>query len=63
METILLGENISNPFILLLEEEPIYMPIKFIYKFFNIVFSKINDFRRVRIAINIAKYLKINTKI
>tara|TARA_Y100000994_G_scaffold247154_1_gene251921 strand:- start:953 stop:1930 length:978 start_codon:yes stop_codon:yes gene_type:complete len=49
-------ENFFSVFIHNLNSNPIYMPIKFIYKFFKIVFSKINDYRRVRIAINIAKY-------
>ena len=43
-----------------LNSNPIYKPIKFLYKCFNIVLSKINIFRRVRIAINIAKYYNIH---
>lgn len=51
--------NEKNLFSLLnhnLNSNPVYMPIKFIYKCLNIVFSKINNYRRIRIAINIAKH-------
>ena len=43
-----------------LKSNPLYIPINFFYKCFNIIISKINNFRRVRIAISIAKYYDIN---